>query len=499
MADKKELIPLCRKSLVAYAIAQWPGYRAGDHHRQIADALRRVRDGTLKRLMIMMPPRHGKSMLASEFFPPWYFGAHPDHYIMHASYGQDLVDDFGRKIRNQLKDELYGEIFPGVGLSGDSMAVNKFTIDAHGGAYFATGVGGSATGRGAHLLLIDDPIKDRADADSDLVRKQLRDWYTSVAYTRLMPGGAIIVIQTRWHEDDLCGWLLKEHAAENWEVLSLPALQDEGVAPDPDNGIRGEHALWPASYPLESLYKIKATLSAESPRDWEAMYMQRPRPLGGGLFKRGWLCHYEGAMHSSGQFVIMLVDPASGRRKVKTDNQKDFTSIWIVGLGADENYYVLDMVRDRLNLTERAEAVFRLHRKWKPGQVRYEQYGMQADIEHLKSEMEKRKYRFAIQEVGGQVAKEDRIKRLIPLFQKSRVWLPKEHMYTPVEGTKPVDLVHSFIEEEYLAFPVGRHDDMLDALARIAEPTLDTPFPSDNQDVGPVLAAQAPLEPDCGY
>lgn len=475
---KAELLPLCRKSLVAYAVAQWPGYRAAPHHRLIADALQRVCSGECKRLMINMPPRHGKSMEASEFFPAFYLGHHPDHQIIHAAYSQELVDGFGRKVRNQLRDELYAAIFPGTVLSEDSQAANKFGTLA-GGSYYAVGLGGSATGRGAHLLLIDDPVKDREDADSERMRTLAKDWYTSVAYTRLMPGGAVVVIQTRWHEDDLSGWLLREHEHEKWEVLNLPAWDDN------DNPTQ---ALWPEAYPIERLKQIRATLP---PRDWEALYMQRPRAGTGAEFKRGWLNHYT-SVHRAGMFVMMLVDPASGKRE-----NNDHTSIWIVGLGEDENYYVLDIVRDRLNLTERAEAVFRLHRKWKPGQVRYERYGMMADIEHIKSEMNKRSYRFSITEVGGATAKPDRIRRLVPLFQRGAVWLPQELTYTTLEG-KTIDLVHHFIEEEFLAFPVGRHDDMLDALARIAEPTLDTPWPSKKQAMGPVLTFGV-LDETVGY
>lgn len=472
--DKAGLVQLCRKSLVGYSIAQWPGYMPAAHHRLIADALQRVAAGTCKRLMINMPPRHGKSMEASEFFPAWYLGHHPDHQVMHASYSQELVDGFGRKVRNQLKDELYGAIFPGTTLSDDSAAANKFNT-VQGGAYFAVGVGGSATGRGAHLLLIDDPVKDREEADSERQRQTLKDWYTSVAYTRLMPGGAIVVIQTRWHEDDLSGWLLREHGHEGWEVLNLPAWDDD------DHPTR---ALWPESYPIERLAQIKATLP---PRDWQALYMQRPRAGTGADFKRGWVQKYTNVQPST-MFKILLVDPASGERSknAKVAANADYTSMWVVGLGADENYYILDGLRDRLNLTERAEAVFRFHRRWKPGQVRYERYGMMADVQHIKAEMDRRSYRFSITEVGGTTKKEERIRRLVPLFQQGRVWLPEELKYTSLEG-KTRDLVHDFIEEEYLAFPVGRHDDMLDALSRIAEPTLDTPWPSKRQGLGPVL------------
>ena len=477
--NKQDLIPLCQRSLLAYAISQWHGYTPAPHHRKIADALERVARGECKRLIIAMPPRHGKSMLASEYFPAWYLGQHPGRQIIHASYSQELVDGFGRKIRNQLKDDLYGSVFPGTKLSDDSQAVNKFNTEAN-GTYVAVGVGSSATGKGAHLMLIDDPIKDREEADSDLMRQKLKDWYTSVAYTRLMPGGAIVVIQTRWHEDDLAGWLIKEHSHEDWEVLSLSAWDDD------DNPTV---ALWPEAYPVETLRKIKETLP---PRDWQALYMQRPRAGIGAEFRRSWVNHYT-TVNSAGMFKMMLVDPAGEKRK-----NNDFTAIWVVGLGQDENYYLLDCVRDRLNLSERSEAVFRLHRKWKPGDVRYEKYGLQSDIEHIKGEMNAKSYRFKITEVAGITAKNDRIRRLIPAFQAGRVWMPAELIYTNSDG-KTIDLIKHFIEEEFLAFPVSRKDDMLDCLSRMAEPKLDTPWPSKQQFTSAPVLSFGVLDTEMGY
>jgi predicted phage terminase large subunit-like protein len=191
--------------LISYAAYQWPGYRDAPHHRLIARKLEAVERGEITRLMITMPPRHGKSMLASEFFPAWYLGRNPDHYVVSAAYAQELADDFGRKVKNQIEDRTYSAIFPGVTLAGDSRAAKRFHIQdwqggyEHGlrqnGAFYAVGVGGPLTGRGAHLLLIDDPVKNREEADSELTRKKTKDWYTSTAYTRLMPGGRIVIIQ----------------------------------------------------------------------------------------------------------------------------------------------------------------------------------------------------------------------------------------------------------------------------------------------------------------
>jgi predicted phage terminase large subunit-like protein len=268
--------------LIAYAAYQWPGYKDAAHHRLIARKLEAVERGEITRLMIFMPPRHGKSMLASEFFPAWYMGRNPDHYVVAATYGQELADDFGRKVKNQIDDTAFQAIFPGVRLKDDSKSAKRFHVEgqqggfehqvSQAGAYYAVGVGGPLTGRGAHLLLIDDPVKNRDDADSEVTRRRIKDWYTSTAYTRLMPGGRIVVIQTRWHEDDLSGWLMQEHKREGWDVLSLPALD-------------GDKPLWPEQYGKESLERIKA---AVGPRDWSALYQQSPSPDEGTYFLKDW-------------------------------------------------------------------------------------------------------------------------------------------------------------------------------------------------------------------
>lgn len=270
--------------LIAYAAYQWPSYQDAAHHRLIARHLEAVERGEIKRLMITMPPRHGKSMLASEFFPAWYMGRNPGHYVVTATYAQDLADDFGRKVKNQIDDTTFKQVFPGVGLADDSKSSKRFHVEGQGGglehvttqrgAFYAVGVGGPLTGRGAHLLLIDDPIKNREDADSEVQRRKVKDWYTSTAYTRLMPGGRIVIIQTRWHEDDLSGWLQSEHEHEGWVVLNLPAIDAKG------------EALWPEQYSIEALEQIKRALP---PRDWSALYQQRPQPDEGTFFQRDWL------------------------------------------------------------------------------------------------------------------------------------------------------------------------------------------------------------------
>lgn len=334
--------------LIAYAAYQWPGYRDAAHHRLIARKLEAVERGEVKRLMIFMPPRHGKSMLASEYFPAWYLGRNPDHYVIASTYAQDLADDFGRKVKAQIQDPTFQAIFPGVKLAEDSQSVKRFHVDggievgtAQRGAYYAVGAGGALTGRGAHLLLIDDPVKNREDADSETVRRKLKDWYRSTAYTRLMPGARIVVIQTRWHEDDLSGWLLSESDHEKWDVLSLKAID-------------GDKALWPEQYPLEELKRIKASIG---PREWAALYQQEPSSEEGTYFKREWFKTWKTLpdLHVYGTSDYAV-----------TEGGGDYTVHRVWGVAANGDLYRIAGWRGQTTADKWIDAKLELIRKHKP-------------------------------------------------------------------------------------------------------------------------------------
>lgn len=469
MANPQQALSFARTSLISYSIATWEGYRPAQHHRRIAAALEAVERGEIKRLMIFMPPRHGKSMLVSENFPPWYMGRHPDHYVIAASYSEGLAEDFGFKVRNQLRDPLHNAIFPECHISDESQSKVKITTKER-GTYFAVGVGGPIVGRGAHLLIIDDPVKNREDADSELERAKLKGWYTSTAYTRLMGelefpgGGAIVIIQQRWHEDDLAGWLLREHKHENWTVISLPAMTEEDEP----------KALWPEAYPVAKLQTIKMALG---PRDWSALYMQQPSVGGGGEFKREWI-HYYDSQPIDRQNVYLLVDPANEKKK-----RSDYTSFWVIGTDLDKNTYVHYLCRDRMNLPERTRRVFELHRKYRPLRTGYESIGLKADVQHILSEQEHQKYRFPIVELasGQSMTKNDRIRRLIPEFegrQGGRIYLPRSLHLTDTAG-RIIDMVQEFVEREFVSFPAALHDDMLDGLSWKTWPEMLITYPSE--------------------
>ncbi len=232
-----------------------------------------------------------------------------------------------------------------------------------------------------------------------------------------------------------------------------------------DGTLSGDLALWSR----ETLGEKRRDMG---PYTFACQIMQNPKADEAQGFQEAWLKYYD-RVNPANMNKYLLVDAANGKRK-----HNDYTAMWVVGLGPDQNYYVLDIVRDRLNLTQRGKKVMELHRKWKPKQVRYEKYGLMADVQHIETLQENETYNFEIKEVGGQTPKEDRIKRLVPLFEQGRVFLPRTLHYTDYEGVVR-ELVNEFIEQEYKAFPVPLHDDLLDSLARIEEPEMTLVWPKE--------------------
>lgn len=458
---------LAQGSLLQFIDYSQFGVVPARHHKHLIERLEAVERGEIRRLMVFMPPGSAKSTYASILFPAWFLGRHPDRSLIHASHTTELAERWGRRIRNMCAEPRYQLLFPDADLAQDSQAAGRWAMRA-GGEYYAAGVGSAIVGFRADLGIIDDPVAGREQADSEREREKIKEWYRSDFHTRLKPNGAIVLIMQRWHEDDLAGWLLREQekGGERWDVCKL---RMEAADDDPLGRSPGE-PLWPEWYTDDMRDQAK-----RDARTWLALYQQEPRPESGGEFKKEWVQHYINRP-SLGLNTYILIDPASEKKK-----NSDYTAAFVVGLGADQNYYILEFVRDRLSLTQRADLVLRLHRKYKPMTVGYEKYGMQADVEHLRDRMEREQYRFPVVELGGQLKKEDRIRRLIPLFEAGRVWFPRQLNYTGSDNVLR-DLVRDFIEDEYAPFPVGRHDDMMDCLARITDEALGARFPRERQE-----------------
>lgn len=364
---------LARQSFVGFVYATMPGYRMGWAHEDICAALDAFLDDVSARrsprLMICMPPRHGKSELASRRFPAYAFGRHPDISIISTSYAADLASRMNRDVQRVMDDPAYRELFPAVGLSGKNTRTvafgnylrnsDIFEIVGRKGSYRSAGVGGGITGMGGDILIIDDPFKDRAEADSPTIRRKVWDWYTSTLYTRLSPGGGILLINTRWHMDDLSGRLLEAQRrgeGDHWRVVNFPAIATE----DEPRRKAGE-ALHPERYPLEQLLAIKAALGA---RDWEALYQQHPTPDGGSIFRAEWLRFWY-PKDLPDRFDQLLI---SWDMTFKDGDDTDYVVGQVWGRhGADR--YLLDQVRRRMGFTDTIAAFRALADRW-PGATR---------------------------------------------------------------------------------------------------------------------------------
>jgi predicted phage terminase large subunit-like protein len=309
LTDRDLLQAACHEHLGAYIAAMWPKFRAGRHHLKLLRALERVERGELDRLIVTMPPRHGKSLIVSQHMPAWFLGRNPSREVICATYAQEKADDWGREVRNQVGDPLYQAIFPGVTLRTDSKAARRFKTPQD-GSFFAAGRSASITGRGAGLFIVDDPLKNREEADSATIREKLKSWYSSVVYTRLDPGGAIVLVATRWHDDDLIGWVLREHAHERWEIIDFPAISVDG------------DALWPERFDLDWLLRRKRALA---PRDWSALYQQRPQTEEGAILKRGWWQPWTEAPPALPQMVVVSVDTAY---TAEEENDRSACTVW---------------------------------------------------------------------------------------------------------------------------------------------------------------------------
>lgn len=424
---------MARKNLLAFTEYTLPHYQAAAHHTLIAEKLEDLEAGKIDRLMINMPPRHGKSELASRRFPAWFLGRNPIKNVIGASYNSDLANDFGRNVRNIVSSREYGALFE-TRLAEDSRAANRWNT-SDGGAYVAAGVGTAITGRGADVLLIDDPIKDREEADSETTRQKIWDWYTSTAYTRLAPGGRVIVIQTRWHEDDLTGRLLEEQSkgGDQWEILELPAISPDGKA------------LWPSFYPIETLERIR---SVQPPRDWAALYQQRPAPEEGAYFKRDWFRYYDETpkhirVYGSSDYAV-------------TEDGGDYTVHIVVGIDPDDNIYVLDIWRAQTTSDVWIQAWLDLVRQHKPlmwveesGQI------IKSIGPFLEKRMREEKVYCRREQVASAADKPTRSRSIQARTAMGKVYLPSKASWLEA------------FQSELLTFPAGKHDDQVDTFGLI--------------------------------
>ncbi len=425
----RDVLKLAREDLACYAMALSPRFELAAHHRLIVDKLEAVERGEIRRLMIFMPPRHGKSLLGTQIFPAWFLGRHPDRSIITASYGQELADDFGRQVRNMLNDPVHRAIFPECRLADDATSMRRFSTTA-GGSYYAVGRGGSITGRGTHLLLIDDPLKDAEEARSEVTRRALHLWYASVAYTRLQPGAAVVVTSTRWHEDDLAGHLLRQDPG--WDVLSLPAIAEVD-----ESFRRAGDALWPEKYPLEDLETIRAVIGGSA---FASLYQQRPSAAEGAIFKREWWRYYRETPPF--KRTVQSWDTA-----YKSGAENDFSACTTWGVADNGHYYLLWFWRGKVEFPELKRRMNWLADEWKPVQILVE------DKASGQSLIQELKYASALPIIPIKVDsdKRRRAEVVTGVIEAGKVFLPESAPW-----------LNDYVDE-LAAFPNGAHDDAVDS------------------------------------
>ena len=460
---------LARKHMLPFVERFDEQYQAGWVHKDICQRLEKfsqaVVDRKSPRLMLFMPPRHGKSTLASVAFPAWHLGRNPQHEFISCSYSGSLAMSFSRKVRHQLREPNYRNVFKNAALDPTSQSVESW-LTTKGGGYVAAGVGGGITGKGAHVLVIDDPVKNREDAESEHSRGSVWDWYTSTAYTRLAPGGGILIILTRWHDDDLAGKLLAAAAdgADAWEVVKYPAIAEQ------DEIFRSEgEALHPERYNVESLEKIQKAIG---PRDWSALYQQNPVADEGDYFNREMINYYDEADVEFDKLRYYCAwDLAIGQRE-----RNDYSVGLVVGVDEYDKLFIVDCVRGKWDGFELVERILDLYETWRPGVVGIEKGHIEMALgPFLEKRVRERKLHEAYFRdlKAGRRDKEARARAIQGRMQQGMVYFPKAPLWVGP------------LIAELLRFPNGVHDDQVDALAWIGlmmtefatyfEPVVHTP------------------------
>lgn len=443
-----------------------------------------VERGQIDSLIINMPPRMMKSISVSVAWPAWLLGHNPTSQIIVGSYGGAIGAKLSRDTMTVMKSPIYQMAFPETRLKKETE--DWFTTTANGHRYVAT-TGSGVTGFGASHILIDDPINPM-ESLSDTTRAKTNDWITGTLFPRANDLNKVkkVMVMQRLHQDDPTGHLIEKGG---WHLLSLPAefLKKTVIDLGAKQWVAQEGEMLHAAR-LDKDTLAKMAREGMTPYQIAGQYYQSPVPPGGGDFKPAWIQYYDrrdidasdkNRLDCAGMNIYILVDPANVKKK-RSNHDPDYTVMVVIGLANDNNYYLLDMVRDRLNPTERIATLIALHKKWnkksgKPPKVGIEQYGMMTDAFMLRKAQADLNYRFPLQELGGAIAKVDRIKQLITPFEDGRIYMPKYLPYLTVSGDT-VDLVQELVAE-YDTFPVGRHDDIMDAFARIMDEKLNPIFP----------------------
>src|SRR6056300_258815 len=426
----------CRENFLDFVTAMWPDFISGRHHRIIAEKLERVASGELKRLIINMAPRHTKSEFASFLFPAWMMGKNPNMKIIQATHTTELAVNFGRKTKNLIDSDEFKDVFPDVKLAADSKASGRWDT-SRGGMYY--GVGSNLAGRGGDLVIIDDPHSEQT-AMSNSGFDDAWDWYTGGPRQRLQPGGSIVLVQTRWSEKDMTGQLLramaKDPLADQWEVVELPAIFDDGTP------------CWPEFWSLEDLTAVRASIP---PSKWNAQYQQQPTGEENAIIKREWWRVWEKETVPQLEYVIQSYDTAFSKRE-----SADYSAITTWGVfypnegGSGPNLILLDSKKGRWEFPELKAKALEEYQFWDPDTVIIEAKASGMPLTHELRNMGIPVVNFTPSRGNDKVT---RVHSVSPLFEAGMVWAPDE-------------VFADELIEEVAAFPNGEHDDLVDSMTQ---------------------------------
>ena len=438
-----EAKPNITKNFLSFVKYVWPEFIQGLHHKIINKKFNDLANGKIKRLIINMPPRHTKSEFASYLLPAWMIGKNPKLKIIQATHTADLAIDFGRKTKNLVDEQNYRDLFD-TRLQEDSQAAGKWKTE-QGGEYFAAGVGGAITGRGADLLIIDDPHKEQDIRKDSKAFEKAMNWYTAGPRQRLQPGGAIVIVMTRWSTKDLTGQLLKaqsEEGSDQWEVVELPALLPDGKP------------VWPEYWTAEELLKTKSSIPVAN---WLSQYMQSPTAEEGALLKREWWCDWEKKYPPRLKYVVMSLDTAFSKATTA-----DYSAITMWGVfeteDQGESIILLNAFKGRYDFPELRRIAHEEYLDWKPDMVIIEAKASGMPLTHELRQMDIPVINFTPSKGND---KHTRVNAVAPLFESGKIWAPMHEHFAQE------------VVEECASFPFGENDDYVDsttqALMRIRQ------------------------------
>jgi predicted phage terminase large subunit-like protein len=432
-----ELQEKARNNFLDFVRYVWPQFICGPHHKIMAEKFERLVNGDLKRVIINIAPRHGKSELTSYLFLAWLMGRDPSAKIIQATHTAELAMRFGRKVRNLMDTEQYKEVFPEVKLAADSKAAGRWETN-RGGEYFASGVGGAMTGRGANFLIIDDPHSEQ-DALSETAMEKAYEWYTSGPRQRLQPGGKILLVMTRWSKVDLTARVLADEArdprADKWEVIEFPAIMPSG------------RPCWPEFWKIDDLLSVKASLPTNK---WNAQWQQNPTAEDGAIFKREWWKVWNRTYVPQLQYVIQSYDTAYSKKETADFSAITTWGVFQPGLDEPEQLILLDAKKGRWDFPELKRVSLDLYRYWKPDCVLIE---AKAAGLPLTQELRRTGIPVVNYSPGGRNRATDKVSRanaVSPVFEAGFIWAPDEPWAEEVV-------------EEMAEFPYGEHDDLVDS------------------------------------